>query len=106
VIFLMTSWSSLVKTWRSVFASWGKVPFRVVQVRQPERLKLVRWGTAFIRRSVLGLGKLLLSERASIGYWNWLPILVANWPLELARARIGYWNWLPIVVANSGSQIW
>jgi hypothetical protein len=32
-----------------------------------------------------------------IGYWNWLPILVANLPLEFARARIGYWN-------NSGSQ--
>jgi len=54
-----------------------KVPFRVDRSSQPERLRLVRKDTAFIRHIVLGLGKLLLSERARIGYFvegqDWLP---------------------------------
>jgi hypothetical protein len=53
-----------------------KVPFRVDRSSQPERLRLVRKDTAFIRHIVLGLGKLLLSERARIGYFvegqDWL----------------------------------
>jgi hypothetical protein len=51
------------------------------------------------------IGKLLLSERARIDYWNWLPDLAAgmgyqNWLPEAIeklllseRARIDYWNY-------------